>query len=759
MEDTSMANLYNRHSCTYSFPSNDVLSDIVQIDKRKHLLVRVMPEKPIRSTMPDSNLNFHLWVESIAWAMAQDEVQKEGVARELASGCIFIPERGVYRKKMNITGDESMYHCFRLHIFTKTRQIGVIGVRRKYIPPLIDCFQDLIFVLKGKVKLGQWTEEPNFMQTLERMVDSISPSAMDWRADSFWSKSFLDPPKQSHPTYIDKFIIQQQADALLCNHDVYSWLRNRKSFKIVPSMRFNGKECHLLAVKFCRSTCRAAYDGKIPMVDGDSDPKKMIASVKDPISIIKRFEASAEVMLSEQNVSKQVMALLLNNWRMRVSKYFAHVVDCYMPSSITIVKLAKLSSRANQLSPENKVACAKVTAFLLYMHKRGGVFIQPSNSVMEQISDPDLMSRMECNEVVLLKLLSAGYFERMNDGKDSEDLTTLLSNLLLRKSNNLDIIRAVCRKIRRKSKLNIPKLIEPLMILAHMGNAYSQTYAFQALAAIAKVGSSATEICKRKGVEVAMHVVSSSPSRELIQAAVSFLSTIVSMELDSEAIKKMSKIYFLNRLKYLISPQILGQRNNAPLLSAVARLIMCISQRNHHVLFYMVISGVIKELVAIIEDHSNYYRILIPISACLGTIFVKLGSSKSEYEALINVEDSVLNDSLRSQAQTLVLALKRMMNQEGLQVALNLLIVLKHMVMLVEDKKQRKKELLDELDENYAFEHVLNRCRDVAAQCEDIKQATGDNDTMWATIIAGVRGAADWLLRHVEELLDNEKKI
>mmetsp|Transcript_659 Transcript_659/g.1296 ORF Transcript_659/g.1296 Transcript_659/m.1296 type:complete len:1065 (-) Transcript_659:266-3460(-) len=772
MEDTSMANLYNRHSCTYTFPAKDAGGGSLADHKSKHLVVRIMPEKPIRSSMPDSNLNFHLWVESIAWSVAKDEVLSNTPGKAFSSSSIFIPERGVYRKKMNITADESMYHCFRLHIFTRYREIGVIGVRRKYIPPLIDSFQDMVFVLKGAHKPTDWNNEPQFMESLERMVDTLSPSAMDWRIDSFWAEKLRQPPEESHPTYIDRFIIQEQANALLCNHDVYSWLRNRNKFKIVPTMQFNGKECYKLAEQFCRSTCKAAYDGKLKGSKKEqkggraSEEDLILNSVNDPISIVKRFEASAQVMLEEQKISKQIKMKLLNNWKMRVSKYFAHVVDCLMPQRITIVKLASLSStRVGVLSPANQTACDKVVAFLLYMHKRGGVYVQPENNVLDQLKDDDLMSRMECNEVVLLKLLSASYFENLNQTKETLHLTRLLANLLYRKSNNLDIVKAVCRKIRRNHEHDIHKLIEPLVIIAQMGNAYSQTYAFQALTTIARVGSSATEICKRKGVEIAMHVVYSSLNRELVQAGVSFLETVVSKRLGNHGntyVKMMSKVYFLDKLKHLLSQQILGQRHDAPLLSAVARLIMHICTRDQRVLFYVVISGVIKELVAIIRDHSNYYRILIPISACLATIFFKLGDNKEAFAKLIAEPESVLNDALTSQAQVLVMTLKRMMNPEGLQVAMNILIVLKHMVNLVERKGDmtRKKALLKDLEKNYAFEHVLNRCNEVAARCEDMKRSTSEGDTeqkMWATIVAGVRTAAEDLRNHVDEVSREEE--
>lgn len=61
----------------------------------------------------------------------------------------FIPEKGVYHKKLNVVGDKCAWVCYRVHIFTRNRQIGVIGCRRKFLPPFLDTFHDMLFVLYG----------------------------------------------------------------------------------------------------------------------------------------------------------------------------------------------------------------------------------------------------------------------------------------------------------------------------------------------------------------------------------------------------------------------------------------------------------------------------------------------------------------------------------------------------------------------------------------------------------------------------------
>jgi len=53
----------------------------------------------------------------------------------------------------------------------------------------------------------------------------------------------------------------------------------------------------------------------------------------------------------------------------------------------------------------------------------------------------------------------------------------------------------------------------------------------------------------------------------------------------------------------------------------------------------------------------------------------------------------------------------------------------------------------------------LNRCKEVASRCEDMKQAANVDDSerkMWATIVAGVRSAADELLVAVDDIDDED---
>ena len=64
----------------------------------------------------------------------------------------------MYTKEVSITNDRSKYFCYKVHIVTADRQIGLMGVRRKFMPPDAARMQDLVFVLVGR-KLKFFTKK------------------------------------------------------------------------------------------------------------------------------------------------------------------------------------------------------------------------------------------------------------------------------------------------------------------------------------------------------------------------------------------------------------------------------------------------------------------------------------------------------------------------------------------------------------------------------------------------------------------------
>ena len=55
-----------------------------------------------------------------------------------------------YNKKSNLTSDKAQWQGWECLVRTQTRDIHIIILRRKYIPPMMDSFQDFVFMFYGK---------------------------------------------------------------------------------------------------------------------------------------------------------------------------------------------------------------------------------------------------------------------------------------------------------------------------------------------------------------------------------------------------------------------------------------------------------------------------------------------------------------------------------------------------------------------------------------------------------------------------------
>lgn len=120
--------LDNRPCSTYIFRDADQKAGAkgatnVKPSEAMHLVARFLPPKPIPTDRPQSELEFALWTESIAYAVAEQEFQTHmGPEFQDVTGykdSYFVPQRGMYRKKMNVVGDQARWTCFRVHIYTK----------------------------------------------------------------------------------------------------------------------------------------------------------------------------------------------------------------------------------------------------------------------------------------------------------------------------------------------------------------------------------------------------------------------------------------------------------------------------------------------------------------------------------------------------------------------------------------------------------------------------------------------------------------
>jgi hypothetical protein len=498
--------------------------------RSEHMVVRIMPEKALHAQERDSELAFHLWTESIATAIAKREYEESGEARprgelEFVDNYLVV-DSGVYRKKMNVAYDQSSWSCYRVHIFTKHREIGVIGVRRKYIPPLVDTYQDFVFVLYGQYDSANIFDRERvdpfcFMRRVEAIVDSLAPATLPFMAtEAAVALTERRPLPDIHSTYYDTRVLQARANALLYNKDTFAWLHNRPSLGLYPNTTFIEMECNALARIFCLSILKLFHKD-----DGNESGKKNAISFVDettvtrPLSVI--FRMQSDKVAAGQTADGDDDASDVTEWTNRISRYFAYCVDGGLfPNDLTIQHLTRVvtlqngpdqdSGTESYVNDQEQKTIHRVIAFLLNLRKPGYyASIDQDGKNDNDCVAVRLMScrtrgnaleidpQFEFNEWVMVRLLQQSYIgKNLLDQKQGSLMTPLLVALLT-KVHNLALIQATCEKIielasgggnrHMQPSLDSSALIGPLVYLLKHGNSCVKLHCMRALIAISFV--------------------------------------------------------------------------------------------------------------------------------------------------------------------------------------------------------------------------------------------------------------------------------
>ena len=178
----------------------------------------------------------------------------------------FIASSLIHSKHTNVVGDKSTWICFKMHLYTTQREIGIIAARRKHLPPYCDTYQDLIFIQYGpKANRNEpLILQTNFLKELENILDTLSPTIVPL---PFWYAGRLDM-HMIHPTYIDSFVIQARMNALLYDHASYLWFQTRRWLASPPPARREGEtQAAAIAASSSATQQRLREGGLVPTVD------------------------------------------------------------------------------------------------------------------------------------------------------------------------------------------------------------------------------------------------------------------------------------------------------------------------------------------------------------------------------------------------------------------------------------------------------------------------------------------------------------
>ena len=315
-----------------------------------------------------------------------------------------------------MVGDVASWQCWEIHYITEHRDLFAILARRKYIPPLMDSFADILCTFEGS------NEHTHHNRAhIRKVIDSIHST------------------KQT--THIYKPLIQEKVEALLFDEDQAQFFQN--SLNIVPQQGM------IYAVVFVKSilTVLRKFEQEcnelLKMLNATIKKERINVGMiprevaKDPFEIIRCFENSN--MLG----TKETPELL--HWRVKVAAYLAFAVNGGLLYGNFTLK--KFITYVNKIpTPQEQENMEGILNYLLHLRSKGGAFDQ---ELMVQVLKRMMTSpNYLYNSTVMQALIETNYVHQKLSG-ESPVLSPRFIFFLFGESTNAKIKASVCRQIIR----------------------------------------------------------------------------------------------------------------------------------------------------------------------------------------------------------------------------------------------------------------------------------------------------------------------
>ena len=334
-----------------------------------------------------------------------------------------------YHKKMNLVGDLASYACWAVHLRTPQLDVGVIAIRRKFIPPIGDTYQDIFVILHDDVAI----DEPTiFMSGLERQADTLSPLV--------------------RVPFYDDTITRVKADALLYDEDSFSWFHSEGIVSVnVDAARAFYKSIAAMLNK----------EGAAHFDMEEVEPETVL--IEDPFRIITTLWEDAPGLKDTSD------PLAWRNWRRRVARYLYWAVDGGLhPGEMDLTMLIKCE-RMPTVSMRSRDVLQRLFDFVVHMSSDASPYELDSASFSEKVNDPEFMQSFTMNKRPLLVLLERGYLQRSLEEEQPPRYIPFLAQMLLRpfEETGTELLVALCNQIALMSQIemNREKLIKEQVLL------------------------------------------------------------------------------------------------------------------------------------------------------------------------------------------------------------------------------------------------------------------------------------------------------
>ncbi|TNV85265.1 hypothetical protein FGO68_gene15236 [Halteria grandinella] len=410
-------------------------SEYVNRDNPKTtFLIQVSDCQPVDdlTKMPDYRKDIQEFAQNLAISKIEEE--RTGDKKSLN---YFIIESKPYVKKQNLNSDKALWTCWQVHSRTETYDLYVTVLRRKYIPPLMEVFQDIICIscFDFSQDLEDEEESKEALKFSKQYLQVVHQQACDTLHSS------------SRFASLYKNIIDEKANALLMDEDSIDFNHYNLNVMPMPGIKFAVNYLESLLgtlgkynIDICRDLRRQLKTLKLIK----QDEYLSTASDKDPdqsAKIARNFEIEALLEFEEAKNDSQSHA-----WPTKIANYLAHCVDGgLLCSQFTIQTLIKLLGQVTETKDE--YAVKKEIQYLLNVRKVGMRYERTDESIASTVKN--LVSspgEYVFNERVLMVLIESGYiqeqFSLLNPGEYPGFLKYILQS-----SQRIKLKEAACRQI------------------------------------------------------------------------------------------------------------------------------------------------------------------------------------------------------------------------------------------------------------------------------------------------------------------------
>ncbi|KAJ1606532.1 ARM repeat-containing protein [Cryptosporidium canis] len=329
---------------------------------------------------------------------------------------------GQYNKKMNLSDDISTWSCWEIFIKTTRASIACIIMRRCYIPPTLDSYQDISVTYSCSYKDMRYFNitDRDLLRECRLTADSISPIS------------------QHHTLYTE--FIQSQLDTLLFDEFSYSWIST--NIKLHPVFRTGARSFLKSILQMLDKANILADRDLIEEIDlleksgtsrYDSENETKVEVFEDPMACI--HEMLSQISGIDKFSRNVVERQKLHFFELRLARYLSYCIDGGLLGAKFIIEDLVSSIGMTSRNVDSKIR--QVLDYLLHVRSKDMTEDYTQLKLVNLLQDPGFVKEYCFVPSVMARFVNSGYCARLVPaGKEALYVEFLMNLLTLPAKNN-----------------------------------------------------------------------------------------------------------------------------------------------------------------------------------------------------------------------------------------------------------------------------------------------------------------------------------